>query len=138
MEFLKSFLFKIGLIIIVLLFIIISTTIVISLGYLFSIVFKLTLFQSSLLCIGSAFMFSFLILIFLAAIYLYTKDKDEHDYYDDEEYEDDYFDEDEDYYEEEDKTRDRKPKFMDLNKVGRNDPCPCGSGKKYKHCCGKV
>ncbi|MCF7936840.1 MAG: SEC-C domain-containing protein [Synergistales bacterium] len=23
-------------------------------------------------------------------------------------------------------------------KVGRNDPCPCGSGKKYKHCCGKV
>jgi preprotein translocase subunit SecA len=20
---------------------------------------------------------------------------------------------------------------------GRNDPCPCGSGKKYKHCCGK-
>jgi uncharacterized protein len=23
-------------------------------------------------------------------------------------------------------------------KVGRNDPCPCGSAKKYKHCCGKV
>jgi preprotein translocase subunit SecA len=23
------------------------------------------------------------------------------------------------------------------SKVGRNDPCPCGSGKKYKHCCGK-
>ena len=22
-------------------------------------------------------------------------------------------------------------------KVGRNEPCPCGSGKKYKHCCGK-
>ena len=21
-------------------------------------------------------------------------------------------------------------------KVGRNDPCPCGSGKKYKRCCG--
>ncbi|PSL10591.1 SEC-C motif-containing protein [Fusobacterium naviforme] len=26
----------------------------------------------------------------------------------------------------------RKP-----HKIGRNDPCPCGSGKKYKHCCGK-
>lgn len=25
----------------------------------------------------------------------------------------------------------------DKPKVGRNDPCPCGSGKKYKHCCGK-
>ncbi len=24
------------------------------------------------------------------------------------------------------------------NKVGRNDPCPCGSGKKYKKCCGKT
>ncbi len=23
------------------------------------------------------------------------------------------------------------------HKTGRNDPCPCGSGKKYKHCCGK-
>jgi uncharacterized protein YecA (UPF0149 family) len=22
-------------------------------------------------------------------------------------------------------------------KVGRNDPCPCGSGKKFKKCCGK-
>ena len=21
--------------------------------------------------------------------------------------------------------------------VGRNDPCPCGSGKKYKKCCGR-
>ena len=25
----------------------------------------------------------------------------------------------------------------DESKVGRNDPCPCGSGKKYKNCCGK-
>ncbi|MCB6939976.1 SEC-C metal-binding domain-containing protein, partial [Agathobacter rectalis] len=23
------------------------------------------------------------------------------------------------------------------DQVGRNDPCPCGSGKKYKNCCGK-
>ncbi|MFR8275847.1 MAG: SEC-C metal-binding domain-containing protein, partial [Desulfovibrio fairfieldensis] len=22
-------------------------------------------------------------------------------------------------------------------RVGRNDPCPCGSGKKYKKCCGQ-
>ena len=25
----------------------------------------------------------------------------------------------------------------DTPKIGRNDPCPCGSGKKYKNCCGK-
>ena len=24
---------------------------------------------------------------------------------------------------------------MNHNRVSRNDPCPCGSGKKYKHCC---
>jgi preprotein translocase subunit SecA len=26
---------------------------------------------------------------------------------------------------------------LDHPKVGRNDPCPCGSGKKYKKCCGQ-
>ncbi|MGD8627894.1 MAG: SEC-C metal-binding domain-containing protein, partial [bacterium] len=30
----------------------------------------------------------------------------------------------------------RKPQVVEA-KVGRNDPCPCGSGKKYKKCCGK-
>jgi preprotein translocase subunit SecA len=24
-----------------------------------------------------------------------------------------------------------------VKEIGRNDPCPCGSGKKYKKCCGK-
>jgi len=28
-------------------------------------------------------------------------------------------------------------KIEDRKKVGRNDPCPCGSGKKYKKCCGR-
>jgi preprotein translocase, SecA subunit len=31
----------------------------------------------------------------------------------------------------------KKPKTRKEEKVGRNDPCPCGSGKKYKQCCGK-
>ncbi len=30
-----------------------------------------------------------------------------------------------------------KAKPKRVNKIGRNDPCPCGSGKKYKNCCGK-
>ena len=29
------------------------------------------------------------------------------------------------------------PTVREEPKVGRNDPCPCGSGKKYKKCCGK-
>ena len=32
----------------------------------------------------------------------------------------------------------RKPAVRPTQKVGRNDPCPCGSGKKYKHCHGKL
>ena len=34
----------------------------------------------------------------------------------------------------------KKPETVrrDAPKVGRNDPCPCGSGKKYKHCCGRA
>lgn len=31
----------------------------------------------------------------------------------------------------------RKPVVRSSEKVGRNDPCPCGSGKKYKMCCGR-
>ena len=30
------------------------------------------------------------------------------------------------------------PKVTEVPKVGRNEPCPCGSGKKYKHCHGKL
>ena len=30
-----------------------------------------------------------------------------------------------------------KPETREAPKVGRNDPCPCGSGKKYKKCCGR-
>jgi len=31
----------------------------------------------------------------------------------------------------------RPSKATGSRKIGRNDPCPCGSGKKYKHCCGR-
>lgn len=36
----------------------------------------------------------------------------------------------------EEKKKVRKPYVKKVN-VGRNDPCPCGSGKKYKNCHGK-
>jgi len=35
------------------------------------------------------------------------------------------------------KTYKKTKIVVNNNKTGRNDPCPCGSGKKYKHCCGK-
>ena len=36
-----------------------------------------------------------------------------------------------------DKTGKQETIRRDMPKVGRNDPCPCGSGKKYKNCCGR-
>ncbi|MEX2647741.1 MAG: SEC-C metal-binding domain-containing protein, partial [Alphaproteobacteria bacterium] len=35
-------------------------------------------------------------------------------------------------------ARPAQPKPSAIPKVGRNEPCPCGSGKKYKHCHGQV
>ncbi|HAE62987.1 MAG TPA: SEC-C domain-containing protein [Eubacteriaceae bacterium] len=35
------------------------------------------------------------------------------------------------------KDYNRSKTVVNESKVGRNDPCPCGSGKKYKKCCGK-
>ena len=35
------------------------------------------------------------------------------------------------------KAKENTPIVNNKPKVGRNDPCPCGSGKKYKNCCGR-
>jgi len=40
--------------------------------------------------------------------------------------------------EEEEDEEHAKPFVRDERKVGRNEPCPCGSGKKYKHCHGRI
>ena len=37
---------------------------------------------------------------------------------------------------EENEEKPKLPENIDLSKIGRNDPCPCGSGKKFKKCCG--
>ncbi len=37
-----------------------------------------------------------------------------------------------------DKPQQQQPVHRASEKVGRNDPCPCGSGKKYKHCHGRL
>lgn len=37
---------------------------------------------------------------------------------------------------EENEEKPTLPQGIDLSKIGRNDPCPCGSGKKFKKCCG--
>jgi preprotein translocase subunit SecA len=41
------------------------------------------------------------------------------------------------YAEDEESETDPEPIRRTEPKIGRNDPCPCGSGKKYKKCCGR-
>lgn len=36
------------------------------------------------------------------------------------------------------RTETKQPYIREQRKVGRNEPCTCGSGKKYKHCCGAI
>ena len=36
-----------------------------------------------------------------------------------------------------DRNKTKKAEPKKVTKIGRNDQCPCGSGKKYKQCCGK-
>lgn len=60
----------------------------------------------------------------------------EHEYEEDDDEEDDEYDNngfDDDGFDDEP----QEPIVREEPKVGRNDPCPCGSGKKYKKCCGK-
>ena len=124
--------------VILLLLIIISAVIFIGGGYLVSLVIPLTLFQASILCIGATFVSVFIITIILAVMAFaeyreWGYDYGEYDYDDDDEEEDD-----EDVEEDEtDNTPKRKIIDMKTVKIGRNEPCPCGSGKKYKYCCGK-
>jgi len=122
----------------IVLLIAISTVVFIGAGYVFSVMLPLTLFQSVLLCIGATFVVAFItaaIVIGNRLLKILEFDEDEND--------EDDFDEDEDYDEDfdEDEEEEDLPKrqytYVKANKVGRNDPCPCGSGKKYKNCCGK-
>ena len=45
--------------------------------------------------------------------------------------------EDIDFVEQKPSVSTSPPAKSSPKKVGRNQPCPCGSGKKYKKCCGK-
>ena len=130
---------KLLLIPIILLFlIIISAVIFIGGGYLISLVIPLTLFQASILCIGATFVSVFIITTIMAGMAFAEYRERGYDYGEYDYDEDDDEDDDEDVEEEEtDNTTKRKIIAMKTVKTGRNEPCPCGSGKKYKRCCGK-
>ena len=66
----------------------------------------------------------------------FEDDDFEGDDFEDDYFEDDYFEDDE--FQEEDNEESEPPPLTIVwrnERVGRNDPCPCGSGKKFKKCC---
>ena len=83
----------------------------------------LSLFQASALAIGATMATALVILVVMTIMHLQTVHLDD----------DDDFDWDPD----DDDEPDTPLSIPNLPKVGRNEPCPCLSGKKFKHCCGK-
>ncbi len=115
----------------------ISVSIFVFSGYVLTQLVDLTIFEATVVCIGASFVAGFLIALFKISDFLTKLPKKIPDDYIDEN-DEDYDDDDEDEDEEEETVRTRRNRFKVVrsNKVGRNAPCPCGSGKKYKHCCG--
>jgi hypothetical protein len=113
----------------VVLLITISTAIFIGAGYILSLMFSLTLFQASILCIGASFVSAFIIFTTMLddrtfkVVHVNNK---KHEVFEVDEVE-------------EEETEDNFNGVVTVvrPKVGRNDPCPCGSRKKYRFCCGK-
>jgi SEC-C motif len=101
------------------------------LGVILSWIFPITPFQGTLLHLV---LFS-LAVVFIGVSLLFERIRDT--FWDTADEEDD-LDEDVDFLDRNgssSKVQRPLPPRRELAKVGRNDPCPCGSGKKYKFCC---
>ena len=99
-----------------------GTAIFIGVGTLLSQWLALSLFQASALAVGATLAMALVIHAITTMIHFHS---------------DHLLDDDFDW--EPDIDADGTPLFPepDVPKVGRNAPCPCGSGKKHKNCCGK-
>jgi hypothetical protein len=117
--------------------VIVSTCIFIGVGYVLSRMLPLGLFQCALLSIGASFVTVFS-LSAIAVIIRLSRHTDL-DYMDDEFEEDwqDEFDDGDDYDEDIEDLYDEHSVIENTVKIGRNSLCHCGSGLKYKRCCGK-
>jgi len=114
----------------------VSSGLFIGAGYLIAMIFSLSLFQASVLCIGSSFVFTFILFGMMfdkqtfKVIHLNHK-KTTFVFDPEKENKDDEFQEEVIHHVHKETIRPVR-----TSKVGRNEPCSCGSGKKYKFCCG--
>jgi len=100
-----------------------GTAIGIGAGTLLAHWLPLSLFQASALAIGATIAVTLVVHVVTTMVHFQME----------------HTGEDEDFGWELDEEADGAPVFAEPApaKIGRNAPCPCGSGKKYKNCCGK-
>ncbi len=127
---LKLFLF----LIIIFLALIVAMIAIIGMGYLLAMIFPLTLFQAATISMGTTLVIAIAgvgiaLCMYLGGITRFLKEGYEED--------DEAYDEFDDEMEENLHRFDKGIQIVNPVKTGRNTPCPCGSGKKYKLCCGK-
>ena len=126
-SFLKGILVLIFTFILFLVFTLIASTVIIAIGYFISKYTVLSHFESSLISLGTA--------LVIVIWFWNAKQKDNSwDHYEDDSW--DEVDEENDYDDEIGYNNHEKLHSHDTP-ISRNAPCPCGSGKKYKHCCGR-
>ncbi len=95
----------------------------IGVGALLSQCLPLSLFQASALAIGATMAIALVILVAMTMMHLQMDHSSE--------------DDDFDWEPEEDVGSYTQRTTPSVPKVGRNEPCPCGSAKKFKNCCGQ-
>jgi hypothetical protein len=113
----------------------------VGMGWLLSRILPLSLFEASVIALLSSLGLAYVI---GQIISIPTRPTYDEDWEDEEDWNEEDWDEDweEDEYDEpisfpQWRRRGEVQKGTDVPVVGRNDPCPCGSGKKYKYCHGK-
>jgi hypothetical protein len=111
----------------------------VGMGWLLSRILPLSLFEASVIAILSGLGLAYVIGQIISARPIYGEDWEDEEDWDEEDWDEEW---EEDEYEEpisfpQWRRLGEVQKSTDLPVVGRNDPCPCGSGKKYKYCHGK-
>ena len=124
---------------VVLIVAILSTTLFLGVGYVVSLVLPLNLFQGTLLAVGATFVAAFIIAAVAIAVPMnryadYARMEDAA--WLNEDFENDIDEDDEGDEEKMEAQRPEPPNSEKTMKAGRNQPCPCGSGLKFKRCCG--
>jgi hypothetical protein len=114
---------------------IVSSFLFLGVGYVVSTILPLSLFESAVLTIGSSFILAFSI----AAVTIGTQISRHGLFIPREDLQEELDEDDEEKYDEYESENLLNPQRVAENmvKIGRNAPCPCGSGLKYKRCCGK-